>query len=92
LVWRHFGRHPVPSRGDRCRRCKEILASQIEATVDHGCEDERIMHSIDRISAGGMTKSPSRRNFNIVTSCRSRLSVTSHALLRSLPKFGTAAK
>jgi hypothetical protein len=27
-----------------------------EAAIDHSCEDDRIMHAIDRISAGGIIK------------------------------------
>src|SRR5437899_9327825 len=54
-------------------------------------DEDSIMQAIDRIRAGGMTRSPSRRNFNIVTSCRSRLSVTSQRMVASEPaidKFG----
>src|SRR5436190_1344497 len=74
-----------------CRRCKGILASQIEAMVDHDYGEDRTILAIDRIRAGGVIKSPSRTNVNIVTSCRSRLSVTSQRMVASDPatdKFG----
>src|SRR5215472_8866779 len=65
--------------------------ADIRIPAKHHLQDERIMHAIDSTSAGGMTKNPSRKKFNVVTSCLSRLSVTSQRMVASEPatdKFG----